>query len=72
MLSNAVCTKHQKVDNTELLHYLKDRGFNETKLTSLFSWNLLTRWKKRMMDWWHKIQGKPFLGEFKEDSRRSF
>ena len=25
-----------------------------------------------MMSWWHKIQGKPFLGESKEDQRRSF
>ena len=24
------------------------------------------------MSWWHKIQGKPFLGKFEEDSRRSF
>ena len=23
-----------------------------------------------MMSWWHQIQDRPFLGEFKEDSNR--
>ena len=71
ILRNALCIEHQKPYNVEWLHYLKDPKFYESELKSLFSWIMWTRWKIRLMSWWHKIQGKPFLGEFKENLRRS-
>ena len=39
MLSNTICVEHQKIDNAELLHYLKDQRFIESKLTSLLLMN---------------------------------
>ena len=67
-----VCGKHKNLDNVKFLYYLNDHEFDGSKIVSLFSWIMRTRWKIMILRWWHKIQGKPFLGEFKEDSRRSF
>ena len=37
MPRNVVYVEHQKKDNAELLHYLKDHEFDESKLKSIFS-----------------------------------
>ena len=63
--SNTVCAEHQYFNNVKLLHYLKSQRFSRSKTTSLLPWILWISWKIRMLSWWYKILGEPFLGEYR-------